>query len=111
MGFLNKIANKHKIEKIAELIAPYAKLVDIDTDNGFNMIVLLNGETTTTQVELMGHEFNNNDETNEHNITIYDASSKNKWLDSLLKDFVIGKRIELSRTQARMIGEYYIGFR
>ncbi len=111
MGFLNKIANKEKIDKIAELIAPYAKLVDIDTDNGFNMIVLLNGETTTTQVELMRVDFSSNNETNEYNITIYGASSKNQWLDSLLKDFVIGKKIEISQAQSMMIKKYYMQLR
>jgi len=111
MGFLNNIANKEKIEKIAELIAPYAKLVDIDTDNGFNMIVLLNGETTTTQVELMRVDFSSNNETNEYNITIRGASSKNQWLDSLLKDFVIGKKIELTQAQSMMINEYFMQLR
>ncbi len=39
------------------------------------------------------------------------GSGKSNVLDTLLKDFVIGKKIELTQAQSMMINEYYMQLR
>lgn len=39
------------------------------------------------------------------------GSGKSNVLDTLLKDFVIGKKIELTQAQSMMINEYYMQIR